>query len=323
MNRSTLAPALAFICLAACNANPSTTDAPSDQGAATTVSTARSPQVAFVVKDLSNPFWWGMEKGARKAAEEHGLELIVKSATSESSPEQQRSILEDLIAEKVAAIIIAPVDGTNLLPTLLRAQKAGIALVNVDDRLDPAAAKAAGLSPIPFVSVDNEKGAYLAAKYISDPISTHTKAMIVEGHRGAANALARKRGAMRAFTDNQHVEVVASEVANWKIDEAKNVVSQILQTHPDLGLVFCSNDIMALGAIKALEEAGRDDVTVSGYDAIAEAHAAIDAGKLAVSVDQQGNMQGYRSVQIAAKAIRGESVPAETMVDVALITAVR
>jgi ribose transport system substrate-binding protein len=278
-------------------------------------------KIGLVMKTLTNPFFIEMEKGARRAEHELGVTLVVKTAAQETSIEQQIQIVEDMIAAKLEAIVIAPGDSQRLVPVLKKAVESGIKVINIDNRLDPVTIKQAGMAPIPFISVDNEKGAYGSAKFIADTATKPTEAAIIEGIRSADNARQRMEGAKRAFAENKHIKLVASESANWKIDEGHDVAKQILTKHPNIKLLFAANDMMALGALKYLQEAGRTDIKVAAYDALAEAAAEVKAGRLATTVDQQAAEQGYQGVSLAMRLLKGESVPELMLIDTRLITA--
>jgi ribose transport system substrate-binding protein len=278
-------------------------------------------KLGLVMKTLTNPFFVEMEKGARRAEKELGIELLVKTAAQETSIEQQIQIVEDLIAAKVDAIVIAPGDSQRLVPVLKKAATAGIKLVNIDNRLEPEALKLAGLAPVPFISVDNEKAAYASAKSIADGAKPGTQAAILEGIRSADNARQRMEGAKRAFAENTAVKLVASESANWKIDEAYIVTKALFAKHPNIKLLFAANDMMALGALKYLQESQRVDVKVAAYDALAEAVAEVKAGRLVATVDQQAAEQGFQGVALAVRLLKGESVPEVMLIDTRLITA--
>lgn len=285
------------------------------------VQTKSLPTVALVMKTLTNPFFVEMEKGARQAEKELGIHLLVQTAAQETSIEQQIEIVNQNIDAEVNAIVIAPGDSVELIPALKKAQDAGITVVNIDNRLNSELSKKLGLQNVPFISVDNEQGAYLSAKTISDRVTVPTKAVILEGIRGAANAEDRKNGALRAFRENPNITVVAMATAHWKIDEGYEVTKALFAEHPDIGAIFCANDMMAFGAMKYLQEAGKNHVTVAGFDALAEAKQAIRDGNLAVTIDQQAAMQGYMGVQYAIRALAGEQLPSETMIDVLVVDA--
>jgi ribose transport system substrate-binding protein len=276
--------------------------------------------IALVMKTLTNPFFVEMEKGARQAESELNIQLIVKTAAQETSIQQQIEIVEELIKSKVDAIVIAPGDSKELIPVLKRAQDAKIQVVNIDNRLDEDLSKQLGLTGVPFISVDNEAGGYMSAKYIADQIKAPTQAVILEGIRQARNAQDRANGAVRAFKGNTNLAVVASETANWKIDEAHDVAARLFQTYPDIGAVFCANDMMALGVIQYLNEKRKTNVLVAGFDNLQEAQQAVREGKLQATIDQQAALQGYTGVQFAVKLLKGEKAAPTTYVDVILVT---
>lgn len=319
--------ALGLFCsllLAACAGSVTPQSAPLLAPVTPTVSGPASPvsqrRIALVMKTLTNPFFVEMEKGARRAETELGIELIVKTGAQETSIEQQIAIVEDLTRARVDAIVIAPGSSTELIPALKKAQDAGIVIINIDNRLDPQLSFAKGLSNVPFISVNNELGAYLSAKYVSDQISQPTDAVILEGIRTAQNAIDRKAGAERAFRENPAINLVASETANWKIDEAYQVTAKLFEQYPRVRVIFAANDMMGLGAIKYLQDSKRTDVLVAAYDALSEAKRALEEGTLAVTIDQQADVQGYLGVQYAVRALDHEALPPETLVDVRVVT---
>lgn len=294
--------------------------AETDEVAETNTNEGGKPTIALVMKTLTNPFFVEMEKGARQAEEEFGITLLVRTGAQETSIEQQISIIKDLVDEQVDAIVIAPADSKELIPALKEAQDAGIVIINVDNRLDPEIAENVGLVDVPFISVDNEQGAYLSAQYISEQVTEPTDAIILEGIRTAGNAEDRKNGAIRAFDENENITVVVMETANWKIDEAYQVTKKIFEEHPNVEVIFCANDMMAFGAMQYLEEAGKSDVLVAAYDALEDAKQAIRDGKLQATIDQQAALQAYTGVEFALKALDGEELESETIVDVLLVT---
>lgn len=258
---------------------------------------ASTPRVALIMKTLTNPFFVEMEQGARRAQKEAHVDLQVKTATQETSIEQQIQLVEQEIQSNTKAIVIAPGDSMRLVPVLKKAQDAGIQIVNIDNRLSAQAMTAVAMRPVPFISVNNEKGAYQVAKFLADQVKHPTEVAIVEGIRGADNGQQRKRGAERAFQENSNLSVVAMETANWKIDEAYEVAKRIFKAHPHIGVVFCANDMMAIGVLKYLQETGNTQVLVGGFDALEEAKSAIRAGQLSATIDQQAGQQGYLGVK--------------------------
>lgn len=282
---------------------------------------AAQVRVALIMKTLTNPFFIEMEKGARRAQTENGIDLHVRTATQETSIEQQIQLVEQEIEAKTQAIVIAPGDSMRLVPVLKKAQDAGIHIVNIDNRLNPEAMAASGMKPVPFISVDNEQGAYDVAKFMASKVSAPAQAVVLEGIRTADNAEQRKQGALRAFKENSHIRVVASESANWKIDEAYQLAKTMFKNHPNVSLVFCANDMMAIGVIKYAQEAGNRKMQIVGFDALEEAKTAIRAGQMLATVNQQADRQGYQGVITALDLLKGGTPQMEIMVPTQVVTA--
>jgi ribose transport system substrate-binding protein len=278
-------------------------------------------QIGLVMKTLTNPFFIEMEKGARRAEKELGIALQVRTAAQETSIEQQIQLVNDLVVAKVDAIVIAPGDSQSLVAALKKAYDAGIKVVNIDNRLDAKTLRQEGLGEVPFIGVDNDAGAYKVGQFLASGVTSPTKAAILEGIRSADNARQRMEGAKRALAENKNIQLVASETANWKIDEAYKVTKTIFTKKPDIQLVFAANDMMALGALKYLQESGKSRVKVVGYDALDEALAEVKAGHLYATVDQQAAEQGYQGVAMALRMIKGEKVAPVTMVETRVVSA--
>ncbi|QDL52796.1 substrate-binding domain-containing protein [Rhodoferax aquaticus] len=312
------------LCLAACGESGgpaiSSMESASKPAVAAEPAKPAGPRIGLLMKTLANPFFVEMEKGARRAEKDLGVTLVVKTSAQETSVGQQIDLVNDLIAQKVAAIVIAPSDSFALVAPLKKAADAGIKIVNIDNRLDPKEVEKAALLPIPFVSVDNFAGAYKAGKALADSVSTPAMAGIIEGIRSADNARLRMEGAKKALSESKHVTVVASETANWKIEDAYTVTQQMMARQPKIRLLFAANDMMALGAIRYLRETGRKDVLVAGYDANGQALEEIQGGHMLATVDQQAAEQGYQGIALALKLIRGETVAPITLIDTKLIS---
>jgi ribose transport system substrate-binding protein len=321
---SLLQSCIVALCLSACGESSgpaiSSVESTSKPVAAAEHAKASGPRIGLLMKTLANPFFIEMEKGARRAEKDLGVTLLVKTSAQETSVGQQIDLVNDLIAEKVEAIVIAPSDSFALVAPLKKAADAGIKIVNIDNRLDPKEVEKSALPPIPFVSVDNFAGAYKAGKALAESVSTPAMAGIIEGIRSADNARLRMEGAKKALTESKHVTLVASETANWKIEDAYTVTQQMVARHPKIRLIFAANDMMALGAIRYLRETGRKDVLVAGYDANGQALEEIKGGRMVATVDQQAAEQGYQGITLASKLIRGEVVAPVTLIDTKLIS---
>lgn len=278
-----------------------------------TVTESESFEIALVMKTLTNPFFITMERGAREAEKDLGVKLIVKTGSQETAIAQQIDIISKLIKKGVDAIVIAPASSIELVPILAKAQQKGIVIVNIDNELDKETSENFNLKDVPFISVDNEEGAYLSAKYISQNITSKSNAVILEGIRSAQNGIDRKTGALRAFKENDNINIIASETANWKIDEAYDVFQNIWNEYKNIDLVFCANDMMALGVVQFLQENKINNVKIAAFDNIEEIKPHLQSGAVSVTIDQQADVQGYKGVETAYKLLQKESIKSVTV----------
>jgi ribose transport system substrate-binding protein len=118
---------------------------------------------------------------------------------------------------------------------------------------------------------------------------------------------------MRAFNENKNIKVVASETANWKIDEAYEVFQNIWNEHKDIDLVFCSNDMMALGVVQFLQENKIKGVEIAAFDNIEEIKPHLESGAISVTIDQQADVQGYKGIETAYKLLKKEPIESVTV----------
>ena len=250
---------------------------------------ADKPQIALLMKTLSNEYFISMQQGAEEAAKQKNVDLIIQVAEKEDSTEQLVGLVENMIAKKVDAIIVTPNDSIAFIPAFQKAQKAqkaGIPIIDLDVRLDAKAAEAAGLK-FNYVGVDNFNGGYLEAKNLAEALGGKGNVAVLEGIPGVDNGEQRKGGALKAFAEYPDIKIVASQSANWETEQALNVTTNILTANPNVNGIFAANDNMAIGAVTAVENAGlAGKVLVTGYDGIPLAIEYVKQGKMQSTIDQ-------------------------------------
>lgn len=264
--------------------------------------------IGFIPMTMNNEYFVTMVNAAKIEAEKQGVKLLVQAGERHGSVDEQLRIIEDMITREVDAICVVPSSSTGLISAVKKAQKAGIPVINLDTAIDANALKEAGLDPVPYLGTNNYDGAMMGGKYALDKLGIAGKEVaILTGISGQQNAADRKNGFVDATKGK--VKIVAEQTANWEVEQGYNVFQNILQANPGIGFVFASNDNMGLGAIRAIKEAGRDDIKVLGYDAVSGALDAIAEGTMAGSVAQFPAEMGIKGVQAALKIIGGGSVP--------------
>ena len=282
--------------------------------------TAR-PRVALVLKTLNSPFFIDMQKGAQKAADAAGLELVVQAAEREVDVDKQMQIIENLVQTGVKVLLVTPSGSREIVPAILKANAANIPVVVVDTRVDPAAAKEAGVRLATFIGSDNVEGGRIAGAHLVEITGGKARVAVLEGIPGHETADSRLRGFKEAVAKAPGIVIVASQPANWERDLGFNVFQNMLQAHPDIDAVFACNDMMALGAVEAIAAAGRTGkIRVVGFDAVEDARKAIAAGTIAASVAQFPSEMGRVAVESAARLLKGEPVPPDQRVRIELVT---
>lgn len=275
-------------------------------------------RVALIMKSLANEFFKTMEKGARdhQAAHSSEYDLLANGIKDELDVARQVQLVEQMIAEKVDAIVIAPADSKALVAVSKRALNAGIVVINIDNKFDAEVMTAENVK-IPFVGPDNRKGARLVGEYLAKNLPQGAPIAIIEGIPSAFNGQQRKLGfddAVKAAG----LSMVTSQSADWEMARANQVVSAVISEHPEIQGVMCANDSMALGAVAALKTAGKiDSVKVIGYDGISAVAELIKEGKMLATIDQHADQLAAYGIDYALEVLRTKAVPAdkETPVD--------
>lgn len=279
------------------------------------------PKIALVMKSLANEFFLTMENGARAHQKAHAseYELLANGIKDELDVARQIDLVEQMIAQRVHAIVIAPADSKALASVCKKAQNASVVVVNIDNRFD-AAVLADQQVKLPFVGPDNRKGAKLVGDYLAKRLQRGDKVAILEGAPNAFNAVQRKLGFEDAMK-SAGLNVVSSQSGYWETDKANQVAAALVTEHPDLKALLCSNDSMALGAVAALRAAGKTgQILVVGYDNISAANQLLKEGKILATVDQHADQLAAFGIEYALEMIRKKGIPADRETPVDLVT---
>lgn len=247
------------------------------------------PVVGLIMKSLANEFFMAMDAGAKAYAEEVGtFELITMGMNSETDFDTQVNAVDSLITKGVDLIVLAPADSAGMVAPVKRAIDAGVTVINFDVTLDKEALKEAGLpEEFLFVGPNNTDGAEMVGNKLGETLGEGGKVFIIEGNPGADNAKQRKEGFMKAI-ETHGLELLASNTAHWETEEANTLMTNLLTKYPEVEGVMCANDSMALGVVRALEAAGREDVQVVGFDNIPAVKDLILNDKMLATVHMDG-----------------------------------
>lgn len=285
-------------------------------------STSR-PRVALIMKSLANEFFSDMAAGAEQHQQKHAddYDLVVNGIKDERDLARQVALVDEMVGSGVDAIVIAPADSKALVPALKKAQKAGVVVVNIDNRLDTEVLQQEGVS-IPFVGPDNKAGAKKVGDYLATKLEAGDEVLILEGIRTSFNGQQRRAG-FEAAMQEANLKIADSQSADWEMSQANTIAASMISEHPQAKAILAANDSMALGALAAVRSAGRtDDILIVGFDNISAVQDAIRDGQILATADQYGGQLAVFGIEAALEMIDNpDATPENVETPVDLITA--
>ncbi len=286
-------------------------------------------KIGVILKPESNTYWSGMANAIREWAEETGAEVDILFAESESNIPGQLEQMENMIAQDYQAICAAPLSSSNLVEGVAKATEAGIIVVNVDEEIDKQAVLDAGGVMYAQYTTDNILVGEKAATYITEQIGEGQVA-IIEGTAGNTTSQQRTQGATDYFAQQEGIELVASQAGDWDRLKAQDVAAAMITANPELKAIYCCNDVMALGAVSAVQNANmQDQIIVVGTDATEDGKNSIKNGEETATIGQDNEGIGIQCCIAACEAVKAGWNPADhlgeniepTYVDSFLVTA--
>lgn len=268
--------------------------------------------IGFSSKDNSDMFVKNIADAAEARAKELGVKLIMNDAGGDVN--KQISDCETMIAQGVDALVVIPQNVEGSAPVVSMANEAGIPIIvdNGDIADDNYTA---------FVGCTDQESGELLGTWFMENLEEGSKICIIEGPMGQSGQVGRMAG-FEAVGMLDYFEVLSTQTANWKRDEAMALTEDWLTTYGDeLKGIVCENDDMALGALSACKAAGRTDIVIGGVDGLDDAVEAVKNGEMGVSVLQDSAGQGAGGVDVAVAVAKGEEVPYDTRIPFRPITA--
>ena len=243
-------------------------------------------KVGFAQMESNNPWRIAETKSFHDTAEECGWDLIATDAAGSAA--KQVADVDSMIAQGIDVLFLPPREEKPLIPAVMKAKAAGIPTFLVDRSVDPNVAQA-GRDYVAFLGSDFVDQGRRVAEWTLENFDGE-KGIIVEleGTTGSLPANDRKKGFDDVMAQHDNMEIVASQSGDFARDLGRQVMETLLQAHPDVNIVYAHNDEMAIGAIQALELAGRkpgEDILVVSIDGTRDALQAIIDGKMGVTVE--------------------------------------
>lgn len=264
-------------------------------------------KIAAVIKGLDNPFFQTMQQGIEGKAKELGIAETTQAAANMGDATGQADRLSAMALQDYTCYIVNPISVSNLVQALVPLAEKKVPIINIDSMIDPDQAKAAGFAVTTYIGTDNVAAGRLAGEEMLKLVPEGSKVALIAGIVGDLGSNARIQGFKEATDGKLTIVVMVS--ADWDKEKAYTAATDILQANPDLAGFFAANDIMALGAQRAVEAAGKPEVKVIGLDGIVDAMKSVEAGGMAATVAQYPYIVGAMGVEACAAAAKGLAIP--------------
>lgn len=268
------------------------------------------PVVYFCISHMTNAWAANAQATMEAEAKEQGAKLTVLVADQDIN--KQVGQIEQAVTNGADAVIIEPVSAEGVLSAVKAAREAGVTVIIYNQNIsDPTQADT-------FVGVSNEDMGYMEMKAACEEIGGSGNIVLLLGPLGSEGQIGRSAGYEKALKEYPDVKVVYEEDAQWTTDDALKLVENWISTGVTIDAVVSQNDNMALGAVKAFEDANMS-VPCYGVDAVDDAITAISNGRLCATVDQSTGLQSKLAIAAAIKAFNNEKLDAQYLAEPILI----
>ena len=242
-------------------------------------------KIGFAQTESNNPWRLAQTQSMRDEAEKRGWQLVYTDAAGSAA--KQVADVRSMIAQRVDVILLAPREEKPLIPAVMEAKKAGIPMFLIDRNVDETLAKA-GEDFVAFIGSDFVKEGYMAAEVLTKGVNGQAKIIELQGTIGSSPAQDRMKGFADYIKDHPGMQIIASQSGDFARDKGRQVFETLYQANPDATALYSHNDEMTMGAIAAMEAAGKvpgKDLIIASIDGTKDATQALIDGKIYVVVE--------------------------------------
>ncbi|MGI6651973.1 MAG: sugar ABC transporter substrate-binding protein [Limnochordia bacterium] len=261
---------------------------------------AQDYRISVVLKALNSDYWKTVEAGANAAAEEFGVEISVVGPSAETQVQEQFDMLQDQLTREIDALVVAPLRPTATVAVFEQAKALGIPVLLIDTDADWD-------DKATFIGTGNYDAGAMAGKYFMEKMPEGGDVVIIRGAMGDLTHDERVNGFVDAVKGS-NINVVRIQAADSERGKGMDVMQNMLMALPNIKGVYCSNDEMALGALRAVEMAGAEGIIIMGFDGSPDALKSVRDGGLTGTVKQDSYGIGYYGIEYAVKLLNGEQI---------------
>jgi ribose transport system substrate-binding protein len=273
-------------------------------GSASGSSGASGPiYIPVISKGFQHQFWQAVKQGAEKASKDLNVQITFEGPDNESQVDKQLEMLQTALAKNPKAICLAALDSKAAIPLLQQAQSKHIPVVGFDSGVDSDI-------PVSTVATDNGAAAGAAADKMAAAIGDSGEVALVVHDQTSQTGTSRRDGFVNAMkAKHPNIKIVDIQYGGGDPLKSDDVTKAIIKAHPNLKGIFAANEGSANGVINALKESNMvGKITLIGYDAGKQQKEAVRSGLELGAISQDPVNIGYKCVDIAVKAIKGETV---------------
>ncbi|HKW44541.1 MAG TPA: substrate-binding domain-containing protein [Candidatus Eremiobacteraceae bacterium] len=256
--------------------------------------------IGVSIQDLQAQFYEDMELGMKNEASKYGYAITFVDANRDQA--KQTSQVEDFISKGVSAIVLTPADSKAVGSAILEANQAGIPVFTAD--IASSSDKGVVVS---HIASDNVAGGKVAAQIMCKALNGPGSVVIIDQPE-VTSVQDRVKGFKQGLATCKGATIAADQSAGGDQTKAASVMDNLLQTYPNVRGVFGINDNSALGALSAVQSAGKTGkVVIVGYDASPIAQKAIDAGQMAGDPQQHPDQIGKLTIDAIHDYFNGKT----------------
>ena len=271
-------------------------------GFAGTASAADEIYIPLISKGFQHQFWQAVKAGADQAGKDFNVKVTFEGPETEAMVDKQIDMLSAALAKKPAAIGLAALDSKAAIPLLKKAQAAKIPVIAFDSGVDSDI-------PLTTTTTDNKAAAALAADKMAELVGKSGDVAVLVHDQTSRTGIDRRDGFLEKMKSAYpNIKIVSVQYGAGDQLKSTEIAKSILQANPNLKGMFGANEGSIIGVLNAAKEMKRKMVII-GYDSGKQQKAAIASGEQAGAITQNPVGIGYKTVEAAVKALKGEKLP--------------
>lgn len=265
---------------------------------------SKKPYIAIVSKGFQHQFWQAVKLGAEQAAKKYNVTITFEGPETESMVDKQIDMIQAALAKKPAALCLAALDSKAVIPLLQKAKKMGIPVIGFDSGVDSDI-------PVTTVATNNVTAAAYAADMMAKLIGGKGEVALIVHDQTSRTGIDRRDGFVNRIKQKYpNIKIVDIQYGGGDQLKSTDLAKAIIQAHPNLKGFFGANEGSIIGVLNAVKELKKEKkIVVIGYDSGKQQIEAIKSGVEAGAITQNPIGIGYKAVEAAVKAMKGEKLP--------------